>query len=401
MPGPNDVSAVPVIHKLAIANYRSIRDLVLSLNQLNVVTGANGSGKSNLYRALRLVSETAYGSAIAVIAREGGLSSILWAGPEKFSRDVKSGLHPVEGTVRSDRISLRLGFSSDEFSYAVDFGISTQQPGTSMFFRDPEIKREVLWRGTDLWHSSRAVMDRKRPVVRVRNDEGKMELALKSLASNQSVLNSLIDPHNHPEVFRLREEVHSWRFYDQFRTDANSPLRQPHVGSFAPVLSPDGSNLPSAWQTIREIGDADRLEEHLEDAFPRSTVNIEDSQGLFGLRMHQHGLLRALGQSELSDGTLRYLFWLVALHSPRPPSMMVLNEPETSVHVDLLPALGRLIAASSDSMQIWVITHSDELVDALEEAKQCKRIRLEKELGETLIEGEGPFDRVAWRWPAR
>lgn len=390
-----------MIHKLAISNYRSIRDLVLSLDRLNVVTGANGSGKSNLYRALRLVSDTANGSAVSVIAREGGLSSILWAGPEKFSRDVKSGRLPVEGTIRSDRIRLRLGFSSDEFGYAVDYGISTQQPGASMFFRDPEIKREVMWRGTDLWHSSRAVMDRKRPVVRVRNDEGKMEVALQSLSPNNSVLSSLIDPHNHPEIFRLREVVHSWRFYDQFRTDADSPLRRPQAGSFAPVLSHDGSNLPSAWQTVCEVGDKDRLDEHLEDAFPGSNVTIEDSEGLFALRMQQHGLLRGLGQSELSDGTLRYLFWLVALHSPRPPSMMVLNEPETSVHVDLLPALGRLIAASSESMQIWVITHSDELVDSLMEANTCRRIRLAKELGETLIEDARPFDREAWRWPGR
>lgn len=390
-----------MIRKLAIANYRSIRDLVLTLDQLNVVTGSNGSGKSNLYRALRLVSDTAYGSAVAAIAREGGLNSILWAGPQQFSQDVKSGRHPVEGTVRSDRINLRLGFTCDEFSYAIDYGISTQQPGSSMFFRDPEIKREVMWRDTDLWHSSRAVMDRKRPVVRARNDAGKMKVVLKSLSSNESVLSALIDPRNHPEIHRLREEVRSWRFYDHFRVDADSPMRQPQVGSFAPVVSSDGSDLPSAWQTICEIGDVDRLKEHLEDAFPGSSVGIEDSEGMFALKMHQHGLLRALGQTELSDGTLRYLFWLVALHTPRPPNLMVLNEPETSVHVDLLPALGRMIAAISETMQIWVITHSDVLVESLERASGCNRIRLEKDLGETLVEGEGLFNRVAWRWPAR
>ncbi|MCY3884875.1 MAG: AAA family ATPase [Gammaproteobacteria bacterium] len=390
-----------MIRKLSIANYRSIRDLVLSLDQLNVVTGTNGSGKSNLYRALRLVSQTAHGSAVSVIAREGGLSSILWAGPQQFSRDVKSGRHPVEGTVRSNRINLRLGFSCDEFSYAIDYGISTQQPGSSMFFRDPEIKREVLWRGSDLWHSSRAVMDRKRPAVRTRNDEGQMEVVLKNLSPNDSVLGSLIDPLKHPELYQLREEVRSWRFYDHFRIDANSPLRQPQVGSFAAVLSNEGSNLPSAWQTICEIGDANRLHEHLEDAFPGSNVSIEDSEGLFALRMHQHGLLRGLGQAELSDGTLRYLFWLVALHTPRPPSLMVLNEPETSIHADLLPALARLIVASSEKMQIWVITHSDILVESLTEANECNHIRLEKDLGETLIEGEGLFNRAAWRWPTR
>jgi len=51
-----------LITALAIANYRSIRDMVLPLARLNVVTGANGSGKSNLYRALRLLSDTARGA---------------------------------------------------------------------------------------------------------------------------------------------------------------------------------------------------------------------------------------------------------------------------------------------------------------------------------------------------
>ena len=76
---------------LAIANYRSIRRMVLPLGPLNVVTGANGSGKSNLYKALRLLSDTARGGVISTLAREGGLDSTLWAGPEVLSRRMKSG----------------------------------------------------------------------------------------------------------------------------------------------------------------------------------------------------------------------------------------------------------------------------------------------------------------------
>ena len=60
--------------------------------------------------------------------------------------------------------------------------------------------------------------------------------------------------------------------------------------------------------------------------------------------MSQPGLLRPLKAAELSDGTLRYLLWIAALLSPRPPELLVLNEPETSLHPDLLPALARLIA---------------------------------------------------------
>ena len=66
--------------------------------------------------------------------------------------------------------------------------------------------------------------------------------------------------------------------------------------------------------------------------------------------MRQHGLLRPLLASELSDGTLRYLLLIAALLSPRPPALMILNEPETSLHPDLLPSLARLIVQASKAM---------------------------------------------------
>ena len=59
---------------LAIANYRSLRSIVVPLSELNVVSGENGSGKSNLYRALRLLSDAAEGGVVASLAREGGLA---------------------------------------------------------------------------------------------------------------------------------------------------------------------------------------------------------------------------------------------------------------------------------------------------------------------------------------
>jgi predicted ATPase len=71
---------------LAFFNYRSLRDIVIPLRQLNVLTGPNGSGKSNVYRALRLLAETAQGRVIPSLAREGGLRSTLWAGPEAITR---------------------------------------------------------------------------------------------------------------------------------------------------------------------------------------------------------------------------------------------------------------------------------------------------------------------------
>ena len=99
-----------MLNTLAVSGYRSLRDLVIPLERLNLVTGPNGSGKSNLYRALRLLAETAQGRVIPSLAREGGLQSTLWAGPETFSRAVLRGERPVQGTVRKNPVSLRLGF---------------------------------------------------------------------------------------------------------------------------------------------------------------------------------------------------------------------------------------------------------------------------------------------------
>ena len=71
-----------MINRLAIENYRSLLRLVIPLEGLNVITGPNGSGKLNLYRALRLLAETAQGGVVRALAGEGGLESTFWAGPE-------------------------------------------------------------------------------------------------------------------------------------------------------------------------------------------------------------------------------------------------------------------------------------------------------------------------------
>ena len=90
--------------------------MVLPLARLNLVTGPNGAGKSNLYKALRLLSDTALGSATASIAGEGSLNSVLWAGPEQLSRAMKKSEQPIQGGPRKNPVAVKLGFSDDDYS---------------------------------------------------------------------------------------------------------------------------------------------------------------------------------------------------------------------------------------------------------------------------------------------
>ena len=152
-------------------------------------------------------------------------------------------------------------------------------------------------------------------------------------------------------------------------------------------------------QTIIEIGDVEDLVEALNDAFPGSRLEINAPPGgLFSVRLHQHGLLRPLEGAELSDGTLRYLLLMAALLTPRPPSLMVLNEPETSLHADLLPALARLIIRASRRSQVWVVSHSAPLINALAACDGCNVLELEKIQGQTQLRGVGLLDEPLWRW---
>ncbi|GAB3155830.1 AAA family ATPase [Amycolatopsis stemonae] len=379
---------------LAVENYRSLRDLVLPLSGLTVVTGPNGSGKSSLYRALRLLADASRNGAVAALAREGGLPSTLWAGPENGSRPGAR----VQGTVRTKSIGLRLGFAGDEFGYALDLGLPV--PAETMFNLDPEFKREAVWSGPVL-RPATLLADRAGPSVRTRVSSGAWDADRYRIRLTDSMLSEFADPRACPELLVVRERIRSWRFYDHFRTDASAPARRSAVGTRTFVLSHDGADLASALRTIIEVGRAADLESLVDAAFPGSRLAVESQDGVLSVRFHQHGLLRPLSAAELSDGTLRFLLWVAALLTPRPPELLVLNEPETSLHPDLLPALAALIATAAKETQVVVVSHASPLIRALTDVAEVGALELEKQNGETKLLGQGRLDRPSWHWPQR
>ncbi len=372
-----------MLDTLAVANYRSLRDLVVPLRRCTVVTGPNGSGKSSLYRALRLLADMARNGAVNALAREGGLGSTMWAGP--------GGTGPV---------SLKLGFAGDDVGYAVDLGLP--QGGATAFSFDPEIKSEAVWAGPVL-RPAALMAQRSGPLVQVRDDAGDWRAVTTALRPYDSMISELADPREAPELLALRDQMRGWRFYDHVRTDGAAPARQPRVGTRTVVLNHDGSDLAAAWQTIAEIGDAAALTESVCAAFPGSRVQVVSDGGRFELMLQQPGMRRPLSAAELSDGTLRYLLWVAALLSPRPARLTVLNEPEGSLHPDLLPALAELITRASERSQVVVVTHSAALVSALRRSGSDEPglLELGSREGRTVVQGRRLLDEPAWHWPDR
>lgn len=340
------------------------------MKRVNVVVGANGCGKSNLYKALHLVAAAAEGNFSRSLAQEGGLTSALWAGDR------------AKGPVRM-RMSVKL---DGGLKYELVCGLPV--PGQSPFPLDPIIKEEEVSfvdRGQKV-----ILLNRKGSIVHARDAAGKRVEYPSVVPDGESVLSELREPHLFPELSKLRQEFLSWRFYHKFRTDEDSVLRRDAYATRVMSLSHDASDLAAALATINWVGDSQGLEIAVDSAFPGAHLEIleDSSNGRLQVRLQMPGFQRAFRAAELSDGTLHYLCLLAALMSPRPAKLLALNEPEASIHPDLLVPLAALIRMAARESQIWVITHSFALAKAIEEACLVEPIVLEKTDGETKISGQ-------------
>jgi predicted ATPase len=341
------------------------------MEPVNVIVGANGTGKTNLYRALQLLTHAAEGNLGRTLAEEGGIPSVLWAGQRR------------KGPVRMG-VDIRF----EDYTYHLELGLP---PPGAVFKLDPEIKSE------DLEH--RPPRGRGVPLVKrqistamLRNDEGSWINHPVPLVTSESILSQVQDPHLYPEVSVIRERLLKWRFYHSFRTDPDSPIRRPRTGTLTPRLASDGSDLVCALKTIRGIGDSKGLDQAFEEAFPDSRLILyaeKEGRQEYRIQLMVPGINRPLEAQEFSDGTLRYLCLMAALLSPRPPELIALNEPETSLHPDLLKPLANLIAKASERTQVWLTTHSEPLAGYVAAAAGIEPIHLEKIEGETRARGRG------------
>ena len=167
---------------------------------------------------------------------------------------MKAGKYPVQGVVRKHPISLKLGFSGDDYGYAIDLGL----PSSGIFLNDPAIKVESLWTGERLGRSN-AFAIRTGPFVRIRNDNGEWREAYQHLEPFDSMMTHCSDPREALELLLLRERMRDWRFYDHLRTDRDAPSRKPQVGTYtrywpvtALIWQPPSrpsvkSGMPGSW----------------------------------------------------------------------------------------------------------------------------------------------------------
>jgi predicted ATPase len=373
-----DYDAAMSIADLDISAYRSIRSIRFPLRRLTVLIGGNGVGKTNLYRALELVQAAATGDLTMALAREGGLKSAMWAGKKRvideprlrFDVGLDTILPGDEDAAYQPRYAVEIGFGDSRYE--------------AVFAEEPQVKAESL---TLPGRRTVTLMERKGPAAWYRGDDGRMRQLAQAMLPSETALSALRG--TLPELDAVRHLLASWRFYHGFRTDRESPLRRPALAVTSPMLDADGANLGAVLATLKHIrGDTVDLDAAVDQAFPGARLDIpppgRDASFALVFPEVPH---RPFGQAELSDGTLQFIALLGALLAYRPPPFIALNEPEASLHPDLLPALARAIAKAAERSQVWVVTHSMVLADAIAEETGIGARQVIRKDGATWLEG--------------
>lgn len=377
-----------LVRRISVSGYRSLRDIRVGAGRLSVFVGPNGVGKTSLYRALQLLQASAAGTLARELAQEGGMQSALWAGERRRQEQARIVLEV--GFVPPERLR-----AEDAYSYGVTAGLAysyinevgMRTPTAAAFLLEPQIKEETL-----TYHGGRrpeVLLERRGPAVVARDESGKRADVDVELLASETALGSIDDPARFPDLAQVKRTMLGWRFYHDFRTDPGSSLRQPALAVVSPTLASDGSNLAAVLATLTHIRqDREELDSVIEDAFPGASLEVPQPErnASFGMVFPDYPK-RIFEASELSDGTLRFLALAGALLAYRLPSFIVLNEPETSLHPDLLDPLARLIARAAERTQIWMVTHSQPLADALARQAGIKPYRVVKQAGATTIEG--------------
>lgn len=361
------------VREFSASGYRSLKRIRYPMSRLDVFVGANGVGKSNLYRGLELLQAAAANTLGAELAREG-LERAMWAGPR--------GSGPT-------RIELSVGFSEPKrldtaYRYEVEVGFPA--PGDAVLGFEPQIKREALI----YCGGARRVrlMERKGGWVMARDSDGRpVEIDI-DLLDSETALGRLQDPSRFSALDAIRRTLLEWRFYHGLRTDPDSPLRKPSVAVAAPTLASDGSNLAAVFATLSEIRqDTLALDRAVDRAFPGARlVPSADRDAQFSMVFPEFPK-RQFEAGELSDGTLRFLGLAGALMAYRLPPFVALNEPESSLHPDLMEPLAEMIVDAAERTQVWLVTHSERLAQAVERSGAGAVRTVVKHEGATSIEG--------------
>jgi predicted ATPase len=325
--------------QIRIQGFRRIEDVTINFKKpnLSVMIGANGVGKTSVMDAVSLLSESASGKLVPTLSNLGGINSILTRGRAdelKFGASMAvSGYEPLEYS---------LSLIAQGSGHEIKFEQLSQDRG----FHDPFL-HIIANQGRVRFHDGKNL------------SPPNWEHDIK-----ETSLSQVPKMYAQPEGFR--KVVSTAALYHTLDVSARAPVKLPQPMKPAESPGVNGEDLVSFLYNLREA-DRDRYEtitDSLKAAFPTfDELNFPPvAAGTLAMTWKDKNFTKPIFMHELSEGTLRFTWLCALLQSPTLPSVTMLDEPEVSLHPELLSILAELMREASNKTQLIVATHSDRLV---------------------------------------
>lgn len=350
-----------LLRSIRLRNLLSFKDASLELGPLNVLIGANASGKSNFIEAISLLQALPGGRGLSgVISAGGGIREWIWkgAGTTEKSAQIECVLNPLRGPMP---IRYFLGLAEEgQIPTVVEERLENEKPFAGKL--NPYSYAHVQW--------GRGALNV------VTSDEGgkeKRTLRQMEFAPSQSVLGELRDPLQFPEITHFAKQFDSIRLCREWNMGRKGAPRLPQATDLRnDLLEETAENLVLVLNRMEADGSLSNVEAYLArfyERFDRLMPRIEG--GTVQLYIREKGLSTAIPATRLSDGTLRFLCMLAVLCHPSPPPLVCIEEPELGMHPDALSLVAEGLVEASERMQLIVTTHSEALIDALSDRPEA------------------------------
>ncbi len=341
--------------RLNVSGFRRLHAVDLQLSSLNVLIGANGAGKTSLLDVFTLLAASAAGSLLEVIKNIGGIEgnlSVRGADEDAYSREFSVKL---EKSVADAATLMRHGDSTARYTIAlrpqgVTYEINTESLAFHLGPKDKQVLKFIESEHGRLRYFNPANKKLTTP-----------EWELNPL---ESALSQVPKMYKEPEEFRrgLASSTH----YHALDVSPRAPVRLPQQMREAKLPGRNGEDLVSCLYWLREAS-PDRyetIEDTLRAAFPNfERLNFPPvAAGTIALTWKERHLKHPFYMHQLSEGTLRFLWLVTLLYSPGLTEVTLLDEPEVSLHPELLSLLADCLRDASKRTQLIVATHADRLV---------------------------------------
>jgi predicted ATPase len=391
-----------MIKRIKVENFFSFgRETEIILDSTNILVGINGSGKSNLLKAIKLLYE-------GVVGKEGFEKIFLrdWSGFSSVGNFSLTRAETIKITFEFDRLAISRIIGREGFVFRSNpiYEIEVHKSGSTDYY----FSETVYSLNTKSSHTEPFVflkVQNGRGVISTRQKGGSIGLqhfpeneGSISFKPEELVLRQLSDPTRFYPLFTLKTAIEKIFVYEYFDTTFRSPIRALSSYNIEKNLLPNGENLVQILQRIKNHHSLayEKIEALLTNINPMfKDIGFDNIGAKSLLVLRERSLTRTVSVEHISDGTLRFLLLLSILYNPEKSGIICLDEPEIGLHPDMINTVAQAIKhAAAEGNQLIIATHSPLLLNAFD--LEDILIFEKNKNNETIINSKSEEDFEEW-----